>query len=41
MIENKLATGDEFLASIEFGNEIVSGAGETIVHTYAVTIEPK
>ena len=33
-----LATGDEYLASIEFGNEVVSGAGETIVHMYGISV---
>jgi hypothetical protein len=33
-----LATGDEYLASIEFGNEVVSGAGETIVYKYVVSV---
>jgi hypothetical protein len=33
-----LATGEEYLASIELGNEVVSGAGETILHQYAVSV---
>jgi Glycosyl hydrolase family 12 len=38
MLEKDLVTGDEYLASIEFGNEVVSGAGETIISRYAVSI---
>jgi hypothetical protein len=34
-----LATGDEYLASIEFGNEVIRGAGETRLNAYAVTID--
>jgi Glycosyl hydrolase family 12 len=36
-----LVTGDEYLASVEFGNEIVSGAGETVMERYAVSIQKK
>ena len=39
--ENNLATGEEYLASIEFGNEVISGAGETIVHKYVVSVQQK
>lgn len=39
--EKKLLTGDEYLASIEFGNEIVGGVGETVVESYAVSIRNK
>jgi len=31
-------TGNEYLASISFGNEIVSGVGETILKDYVITI---
>jgi hypothetical protein len=34
-----LATGDEYLAAIEFGNEVIRGRGETKLHAYAVTLE--
>ena len=34
-----LATGDEYLASIEFGNEVISGTGETLLNSYAVLVE--
>ena len=33
-----LVTGEEYLASIEFGNEVVSGSGETILYRYDVTV---
>ena len=36
-----LITGDEYLASISFGNEIVSGVGETNLKDYVVTIRQK
>ena len=39
--EKNLVTGDEYLASIEFGNEIAGGAGETVVKRYTVTIRNK
>jgi hypothetical protein len=41
LVENGLATGDEYLASIEFGNEVVSGQGETILNQYAVSVQHK
>ncbi len=34
-----LATGDEYVASIEFGNEVITGAGETQLNAYAVSVE--
>ena len=34
-----LATGDEYVAAIEFGNEVISGAGETRLDAYAVSLE--
>lgn len=34
-----LATGNEYLASIEFGNEVISGTGETRVNAYAVSVQ--
>jgi hypothetical protein len=39
--EKNLVTGDEYLASIEFGNEIISGTGETVVERYAVSVRKK
>ncbi len=39
--ENDLVTGEEYLAEIEIGNEIAYGGGETIVHKYEVSIQPK
>ena len=38
---NSLATGNEYLASIEFGNEVISGSGETIVNKYVVSVQQK
>lgn len=34
-----LATGDEYLASVEFGNEVISGVGETLLNAYAVSVQ--
>jgi hypothetical protein len=34
-----LATGDEYVAAIEFGNEVINGAGETRLDSYAVSLE--
>jgi hypothetical protein len=31
-------TGDEYIASIELGNEVVSGTGETMLNQYSVSI---
>lgn len=39
--EEGLIAGDEYLASISFGNEIVSGVGETNLKDYVVTIRKK
>jgi serralysin len=39
MIKNNLATGEVYLASIELGNELVDGTGETILHRYEITIQ--
>ena len=39
--EKNLVTGDEYLASIEFGNEVAGGAGETVVKRYAVSVQKK
>jgi len=33
-----LATGDEYVASIEFGTEVVSGVGETILKKYRISV---
>ena len=41
MREKNLVTGDEYLASIEFGNEVATGTGETIVKRYTVSIQKK
>lgn len=41
ILEKGLVTGEEYLASIEFGNEVVSGAGETIVNKYEVFVRAK
>ena len=34
-----LVTGEEYMASIEFGNEVATGAGETILNNYAISFE--
>lgn len=39
--ENGFVTGEEYLGSIEIGNEIRYGVGETIVDEYEVSIQPK
>jgi hypothetical protein len=36
--ESNLVTGDEYLASIELGNEIATGSGETIVESYSISL---
>jgi hypothetical protein len=41
MQERNLVTGTEYLASIEFGNEIATGSGETIVKSYSVSLTKK
>ena len=41
MQEKDLATGAEYLASIEFGNEIATGSGETTLKSYSVSLTPK
>lgn len=34
-----LAIGDEYLASVEFGNEVIRGTGETLLNAYAVSVQ--
>lgn len=41
MQQKNLATGAEYLASIEFGNEIATGSGETMVKSYSVSLTKK
>jgi Glycosyl hydrolase family 12 len=41
MQDKNLAIGTEYLASIEFGNEIATGSGETIVKSYSVSLTKK
>jgi hypothetical protein len=36
-----ITTGDEYIASIEFGNEVAGGAGETTLNKYAVSLTSK
>jgi hypothetical protein len=38
MQDKNFATGDEYIASIEIGNEVASGAGETILSKYSISI---
>jgi hypothetical protein len=39
--EKNLITGNEYLASVEFGNEVATGSGETIVKRYEVFLRKK
>ena len=39
--EKKLINADEYLASIEFGNEVATGSGETVVKRYTISIQKK
>jgi hypothetical protein len=39
--EKNLVKGDEYLASIELGNEVIGGVGETIVKRYTVSVRKK
>jgi hypothetical protein len=41
MKARSLVTGAEYLASIEFGNEVATGSGETIVQSYSVALTKK
>lgn len=41
LLESGLVTGDAYLASIEFGNEVATGTGETSIHGYSITIKKK
>jgi len=38
MKDKGFATGDEYVASIEIGNEVASGAGETILNKFSVSV---
>jgi hypothetical protein len=38
LLEKNLITGEEYMASIEFGNEVVSGVGETVLNNYVVSV---
>jgi hypothetical protein len=39
LIDNKYISSNEYLAAIEFGNEIVSGSGKTTVDGYSIDIK--
>ena len=39
--ESNLVTGEEYLASIELGNEIATGSGETFVDYYSISLTTK
>jgi hypothetical protein len=41
LLEKELVTGEEYMASLEFGNELVSGLGETILTQYNVTFSAR
>ena len=38
LIDNNHVSADDYLASIEFGNEIVSGTGDTVVRDFSITV---
>ncbi len=40
LIGNNYITADEYLASIELGNEIIEGKGETVIRSYSVKVVP-
>lgn len=40
LIDFKLLEETEFIASIEFGNEIVDGSGNLIIHQYEISVNP-
>jgi hypothetical protein len=37
LLNKGFISADEYLADIEFGNEVISGAGQTSIHNYSVT----
>ncbi len=37
--EKGLVTGEEYLASIEFGNEVAGGTGETLLNIYSISVQ--
>ncbi len=39
LVDNQHVQPDEYLASIEFGNEIINGDGETLVDEFIVNIK--
>jgi hypothetical protein len=39
LVKNGYITEDEYLTSIEFGNEIIEGIGETVVKSYSVNMK--
>jgi len=41
IIASELAPADVYMASIEFGNEVVSGTGETVLNKYRISINPE
>ena len=38
MKEKELITGEEYMASVEFGNEVVGGKGEANLNTFTVSV---
>ena len=38
LVQNGYMSDDEYLASIEFGNEIIEGKGETLVKSYSINM---
>jgi hypothetical protein len=39
LINNNYITPDEYLASVELGNEIVEGKGETVVKSFEINVK--
>lgn len=39
LIKNQHLQPDDFLASVEFGNEISSGVGQTIIHSFNIEVQ--
>lgn len=41
LVDKGIISGSDYLADIEFGNELYSGSGETTIRTYSITPGPK
>jgi len=40
MVEKQLIKADEYVASVEFGNEVVGGSGTTWIKNFAIEVKP-